>query len=345
MALPLLLAGPILRRVDPNLVSVWLALSEPAKVSLVVYEGIATAANATPFVTSAPEDTWRLGDKLHLALVSARIPETAGKSLQPDTLYSYDLSIIAGGRPHDLASLNMLRDATAEESPDGHAHLALGYQPDVLPSFAPCPSKLPDVRILYGSCRLPSCRDPDALAYVDDYIADHVQDPRSRPHQLVLGGDQVYADDVDTVMMIGLIDLAIELIGAGRPERPGPRHPDRARLRRPTSCGAPFPPTTPTRSIPPRRTTPTSRIPASPVADRHLPVGPDTFPPGRRLDVTKRAGQLTSQDGANHVISFGEFAALYLLVWSNACWTQRDPRGARSSPTPTPRTPSTPGSR
>ena len=76
MALPLLLAGPILRRVDPNLVSVWLALSEPAKVSLVVYEGIATAANATPFVTSAPEDTWRLGDKLHLALVTARIAET-----------------------------------------------------------------------------------------------------------------------------------------------------------------------------------------------------------------------------------------------------------------------------
>ena len=72
MALPLLLAGPILRRVDPNLVSVWLALSEPAKVSLVVYEGIATAANATPFVTSAPEDTWRVGDKLHLAIVSAR---------------------------------------------------------------------------------------------------------------------------------------------------------------------------------------------------------------------------------------------------------------------------------
>ena len=117
MALPLLLAGPILRRVDPNLVSVWLALSEPAKVSLVVYEGIATAANATPFVTSAPEDTWRLGDKLHLALVTARIPETDASSLQPDVLYSYDLSIIAGGPPHDLASLNMLRDATAESRP------------------------------------------------------------------------------------------------------------------------------------------------------------------------------------------------------------------------------------
>ena len=76
----------------------------------------------------------------------------------------------------------------------------------MLPSFAPCPSKLTDLRILYGSCRLPSYRDPDALAYVDDYIADHVQDPRSRPHQLILGGDQVYADDVDTLMMIGLID-------------------------------------------------------------------------------------------------------------------------------------------
>ena len=233
MALPLLLAGPILRRVDPNLVSVWLALSEPAKVSLVVYEGIATAANANP-VRSPARPRTRGGSATSCTSPSsrARIPETDARSLQPDILYSYDLSINAGGTAHDLASLNMLRDATPEDSPDGRAHLALGYQPDLLPSFAPCPSKLTDVRILYGSCRLPSCRDPDALAYVDDYIHDHVQDPRSRPHQLILGGDQVYADDVDTLMMIGLIGLAGELIGLVNPDDPATADARRAPPRR-----------------------------------------------------------------------------------------------------------------
>lgn len=32
--LPLILAGPILRRVTPKLISVWIALSESAKVKL-----------------------------------------------------------------------------------------------------------------------------------------------------------------------------------------------------------------------------------------------------------------------------------------------------------------------
>ncbi len=72
---------------------------------------------------------------------------------------------------------------------------------------------------------MPSCRDPDALAYVDDYIHDHVQDPRTRPHQLILGGDQVYADDVDTLMMIGLIGLAGEIIGLVNPGDPATQTP------------------------------------------------------------------------------------------------------------------------
>ncbi len=319
MALPLLLAGPILRRVESNLVTVWLALSQEAQVSLSVWEGMATAGAPNPFVTSTPELTWRLGDKLHLALVTARIPETAGKSLQPDVLYSYDVAIKIGATTHTLASLHMLRDAKPEDSPDGLAHLALGYQPDLLPSFTPCASKLTDVRILYGSCRLPSCRDPDALAYVDDYIHDHVQDPRSRPHQLILGGDQVYADDVDTLMMIGLIDLAAELIGVNNPNDPTERTPveqllvDKV-LRRTVAPGD-------ADTIDPAKAYEAYAEDASIApADRRLPVDAATFPPGHRLELTKRAAQLTSQDGTNHVLSFGEFAALYVLVWSNACW-------------------------
>lgn len=54
--------------------------------------------------------------------------------------------------------------------------------------------------------------------------------------------------------------------------------------------------------------------------DPDLPVERGSFPEERRLSTTRRDAQFTSEDGASHVISLGEFAALYLTVWSNAVW-------------------------
>jgi hypothetical protein len=51
-----------------------------------------------------------------------------------------------------------------------------------------------------------------------------------------------------------------------------------------------------------------------------LPAGGANFLVGRRLELTQRSAQFTSSDGDNHLISFGEFAALYLMAWSPACW-------------------------
>ena len=56
-----------------------------------------------------------------------------------------------------------------------------------------------------------------------------------------------------------------------------------------------------------------------------LPIDKAHFPPGHRLELTKRSAQFTSSDGSSHLISVGEFAAMYLLVWSNACWTDAIP--------------------
>ena len=41
--------------------------------------------------------------------------------------------------------------------------------------------------------------------------------------------------------------------------------------------------------------------------------------------MTQRNAQFTSVDGTNHVISFGEFAALHLMVWSPAAWGELVP--------------------
>ncbi len=51
-----------------------------------------------------------------------------------------------------------------------------------------------------------------------------------------------------------------------------------------------------------------------------LPAGGANFLVGRRLELTQRSAQFTSEDGDNHLISFGEFAALYLMAWCPACW-------------------------
>jgi hypothetical protein len=90
MDLPLLLAGPILRRVEPTVAAVWIALSKAATVRLLVWEGSAPAGvdHDNPFVQSSAtgEQTWRLGDQVHLGLLTARIPEASGKAFLADQL-------------------------------------------------------------------------------------------------------------------------------------------------------------------------------------------------------------------------------------------------------------------
>ena len=66
MDLPLLVAGPILRRVEPTLVSVWLALTQPCAVVLQTWEGRAETGRPNPLAESPATPTLRVGAKLHL---------------------------------------------------------------------------------------------------------------------------------------------------------------------------------------------------------------------------------------------------------------------------------------
>jgi hypothetical protein len=324
--LPLLLAGPILRRVEPGLVSVWIALSEAASVRLLIWEGRVAAGRDDPFVTSdeslipdsptaAVDDpkrttTVRVGDKLHLAQVTARAPEASAKSFLPDQLYCYDLDIKAGGRTETLSSLGLLSSA---DDADGTAHVPLGYEDKMLPTFAPPPSELDNLRLLYGSCRRPGHANPDAMVWIDDFIReeDRYKDPRRRPHQLFLGGDQIYADDMATLHMLLVTELGPELIGrtGGTPIE----HVKVNRTMRRTSQPDPAEPHA------------SYVLEDAAAAGTLLPVDSAHFPERRRLELTRRGAQLTSGDGVNHLISVGEFAATYVTVWSNACWGDEIP--------------------
>jgi hypothetical protein len=314
LELPLLLGGPILRRVEATSVSVWVALSVAARVRLSVWDGRVVTGTPNPMIaTPAPGvSTLRLGQKLHIALVTLKPPANSQQTLLSGHVYSYDLEIAPTGTTtrHTLASLHMLERGVF----GGREQLPLGYEPGFLPSFAPPPGDLEHLRIVFGSCRRAAHPDPDAMAYIDDIIAldQAYTDALRRPHQLCLGGDQIYADDVSTQHMLALMPVATELVGvAGTDRRPVEQiRLDAVLQRNPAATPTPDDPLI---AYP-------ADVALASEADRQLPADRAHFPEGRRLHLTLRAAQMTSNDGDSHLISFGEFAAMYLSVWSNAVW-------------------------
>jgi hypothetical protein len=180
---PLVLAGPMPRRVAPDAVSMFVACRRPRTVRLSLYRG--TQADPGRLAAGGQAATVPLGRRLHVAVVTARPPTP----LDPGTVYGYDLGFTAdpGAPDHgpadaDLASLG-LRDR-------------LAYRPGHLPSLVLPPRRLEQVRLVHGSCRKPHGERRDALATLDRILEATHGDPEARPQQLFLTGDQVYADDV-----------------------------------------------------------------------------------------------------------------------------------------------------
>ncbi len=74
-ALPIILAGPILRRVEPTRVCIWIATSRAVSVMGLVYD-----AAATKQLGQGKIDTVAFGEALHITVVEI-IPTSKDKSL------------------------------------------------------------------------------------------------------------------------------------------------------------------------------------------------------------------------------------------------------------------------
>jgi hypothetical protein len=297
MDLSLILAGPIVRRVEPRLAAVWVALRESRTVRLDVWSGAreAGSAGAPDFQASAP--SLRVGARLHIAVVTLEVPE-GSLPLMPERVYSYNLTLTGGGGPEaDLRSLGLLEDRAARVE-DGalvvKPHLALGYATDFLPTFVLPPTALTDLKILYGSCREPQMATADALTWVDDFIRDTRMDPVARPHQLYMAGDQIYADEpVAPLLHIATavgneVMGAVELLPTRWPLRPAD----------------------------------------SPTGLHFWPADHAHFPAGLRRNLVISDARLSTVDGVGHLLSLGEFIAMTLLVWCNELWPAVLPRPA-----------------
>ena len=282
MALPLLLSGPVLRRVEPGLVSVWVALSKACSVQLSLFDSMAKAGDTPKISRDADKvDTIAIGDKLHLAVAVIKL--VGVDALKPGQLYSYDVALTekATNQKHDLKSLGLLKDDLLSTTPVEKRKLALGYAENQLPSFALSPDKITDLRIIHGSCRIQTAGLTDGLAWADDLIKEKLSDPNQRIHQLLLAGDQIYADDVDLMVLPQMIALGQDLL-ANR-EFLAINESDGLRAKFTTADG-------------------------------------NNFPAGMRQNLTVSEARFTTVDNHSHLMAFGEFAAMYLLAWNNELW-------------------------
>lgn len=297
MSLPLILAGPILRRVDGEVCSAWVALSRPATVGVTLWAGTqmstgpGTVASGDAPLASGQVQTRRFGANLHIALVTIDLKGPPAVALAPGSLHSYDITIdgtaslrTEGLLKDEVAGTRLANVDTGTDAGDGSAgfnaplHLALGYDTDRLPSFVTPGATIESLRMAHASCRRSNAGGYDAMAWLDDFIKANKLTPAERPQQLYLTGDQIYADDLGTALLPMLTRLGAELLGG------------------------------------------VEKFPVSETAGQEFELNVDKFPPQRRGLIVREKARFSTTDSRNHLLGFGEFAAMYCAAWSSRVW-------------------------
>lgn len=187
--LPLVLAGPVVRRLQRDRLVLWLATSEPLYGRIVLHPG-SDAEILDKQDLARCKTSIRIGHHAWLHLIDVPLDASDGD------LIGYDLQLKAGTGTRSLTDLI----------------------PGLTHPGEPWPTVALQTRIrhlLHGSCRKPHYPGDDALARVDQSIAASLTDPTERPAMLMMTGDQIYADDVagpmlrwihDVIQRLGLYD-------------------------------------------------------------------------------------------------------------------------------------------
>ncbi|WP_085584927.1 MULTISPECIES: alkaline phosphatase D family protein [unclassified Pseudomonas] len=270
--LPPVLAGPLLRRLEPSRLVMWLVGTRPLSLTLHL-DGVGDIPLDGTACTVVPVGARAF---IHLIDVALQAP------LPCDTRIAYDL-LIDGLQP------------IAEWAP----HLLYGNADS--PDFV-LRSRID--QLLHGSCRKPHHKAADGLLCVDRLLAAETA-PAQRPALLMMTGDQIYADDV-AGPMLRAIHALIERLDLFGEHLEGAVVSDSARLyEHPASYY--------------------HRADLLPALESNETLR-ERFFGGARKPI------FTSSNADNHLVTFAEVMAMYLLVWSPVPWTLIDPQPPALTP-------------
>jgi hypothetical protein len=267
--LPLILAGPILRKCTAREITVWLVSSEPLVGGFSLYYPEQSHAFYSRDISA--NEQIQIGENAWVTLACF------GGDFPINTCLQYDLHTQGGSLAELLPSLL--------------------YQGETRLTFT---IKTSADYILHGSCRNPHHGSGDSLVAADSKLAGLAVE--ERPALLMMSGDQVYADHV-AGPMLDAIGQVIELLGL----------PDESFVDAPVADSAEL-----------------YRHDDNFYArDKLLPhylEGDNWLSDARRrLQLFNRPRPVfSSRESENHLITFAEFFAMYLLVWSPQLWSLVD---------------------
>ncbi|MEP7106532.1 MAG: hypothetical protein ABI760_01095 [Ferruginibacter sp.] len=298
--LPLIICGPMVRRVEPEIVSVWVALKTARFIELELYAGYCTPTipdfpGKTVAFKSAKTPTLKIGEHLHLALITVESPGL----FTPGGIFSYDLLFYDEVNKVDSLITLQQNDASGTPKTLLQAPHLLGFKEGQLPSFIVPPAKLENLRIAHGSCRKPYGQGRDALATLAEIMEpdftdpDRILDPIARPHIFFHTGDQIYADSCSDFLIQHYTDSGNFLLQKIE-QVPFPSDPEKNYSKQ-GSADSDF---------------------------VWMQVTSAALPPGRRA--TNFYSGFTGAE-SNHLHSFAEYAAAYLFQWCDALWPKELP--------------------
>jgi hypothetical protein len=308
--LPLLLAGPILRRAEPSQVCIWIACSKAVSIQAEIFRVEADSLekrkiknyynnndnqpNNTSPIGFGSTKSIRLGENLYIGLVVARPlqPTSSDKitsNFPTDELLAYDIEITyhidsdpnhCQKKGERLKDLGLLSGKNSIVYSNDYVNSTTNNKKDngiQLPTFFIRGRKTDiPLNLLYGSCRKLHGKDEDCLAIADELISNSVDDLYKRPSALFLTGDQIYADDVADPLIEYLARFSVKLLGweeqiNGLDKR---------------------------------------------LTDLRI---------GERQHIVNEYAKFTSESAGNHLLSFGEFAAMHLVAWNIENWPKKYP--------------------
>jgi hypothetical protein len=270
-SLPPVLVGPLLRRLEPTRLVMWLVGSRALSLTLRLQDRDAIHLDASQCTVIA------VGTQAFVHLIDVSL-DTA---LPCDTLIEYDLLIDDAG--------------------------IADWAPHLLYGDARCPNFVLRTRadhLLHGSCRKPHHPATDGLLCVDRLL-EAEPDAHKRPALLLMSGDQVYADDV-AGPMLRAIHALIKRLGLFEEHLEGAVVSDSAKLyEHPASYY--------------------HRADLLPALESNETLR-ERFFGGARKPI------FTSSSADNHLVTFAEVMAMYLLVWSPTPWTLIAPQPPALTP-------------